>query len=214
MPTKYRAVEALKAGSTFWVIEERETYSDTWKPFKDQTFYASLASAERVIDRLESPVASCTDNIPEPPRPDIQDWSDPKKPKPGIDDWYFDKVAADAFNEDFHKEVYHSQTHGYIKLSFTGRRLLANLRFAIQDAISAQDYSFNDKAVAKARGDLATYMHQMEGKQVNLVPKPFMQDLSTESLKNELARRGEYFKSINDFSTARLYEELGLRIGL
>lgn len=145
---------------------------------------------------------------------------DPKTPKPGIDDWYFDKVAAEVFNEDFHKETYHSSTHGYIKLSFTARRLLANLRFAIQNAIRGQDYSFNDKAVAKARGDLAVYMHQMEDRlKVNAAPSPFISKPSasvftSSQLCEELAKRKDWGVLAQYIPSEALLTSLKHRLGL
>lgn len=59
-------------------------------------------------------------------------------------------------------EVYHSQTHGPITLSFEGRRLMQNLRYAIANAIKAQNYSHNADAVARARGDIAARMSALE----------------------------------------------------
>ena len=63
-------------------------------------------------------------------------------------------------------EVYHSTTHGPIPLSFTGRRLLANLREAINEytrQISCHGYKEEFwKPVAHARGELAKYMSELE----------------------------------------------------
>lgn len=59
-------------------------------------------------------------------------------------------------------EFYHSTTHGRIRLSFTGRRLLANLRAAIETGIAARDWHVNADAISRARGDLAVYMSKLE----------------------------------------------------
>jgi hypothetical protein len=62
-------------------------------------------------------------------------------------------------------EIYQSSTHGDIPLSFTGRRLLANLREAITSALGTCDYSANGQALSRARGDIAQYMSKLEGRQ-------------------------------------------------
>jgi hypothetical protein len=66
-------------------------------------------------------------------------------------------------------EVYNSFTHGPIPLSFTGRLLLQNLRFAIMGAIGRGDYNDPRNEVAYARGELAKYMSGLEAK---LSPPP------------------------------------------
>lgn len=58
--------------------------------------------------------------------------------------------------------IYQSSTHGDIPLSFTGKRLLANEREAATVAIEKGDYSANDQALSKARGDIAKYMSTLE----------------------------------------------------
>jgi hypothetical protein len=58
--------------------------------------------------------------------------------------------------------VYKSFTHGSIPLSSEGKRLLQNLRYAIQTAIRDGSYSVDDNAVAHARGELAMYMSALE----------------------------------------------------
>lgn len=60
------------------------------------------------------------------------------------------------------QETYKSSTHGPIPLSFTGRRLLENLRHAITAAIAARDWNHDNNAVSKARGELAKYMSRLE----------------------------------------------------
>lgn len=62
------------------------------------------------------------------------------------------------------QETYKSHTRGPIPLSFTGRRLLENLRYAITNAIREGAYNHDGEAVSKARGDIALYMSKIEGK--------------------------------------------------
>lgn len=52
-------------------------------------------------------------------------------------------------------DVYNSSTDGPIPLNFEGRRLMANLRDAIQDAIKAADFNHNDRALSRARAAIA-----------------------------------------------------------
>jgi hypothetical protein len=60
--------------------------------------------------------------------------------------------------------IYKSFTHGPIPLSFEGRRLMQNLRFAIMGAIRQGEYSDPRDEVAFARGELAQYISQLEAK--------------------------------------------------
>lgn len=62
-------------------------------------------------------------------------------------------------------EVYNSYTHGAIPLSFTGRRLMQNLREAITGAIKRGEYSDIRNEVSFARGELAAYMSKLEAGQ-------------------------------------------------
>lgn len=77
------------------------------------------------------------------------------------------------------QEVYHSSTLGPIPLSFTGRRLMQNLRDAFQEMLKisceaakrgqvrpASDW----EDVSKARGKLAQYMSQLEKRQLAFTP--------------------------------------------
>jgi hypothetical protein len=57
--------------------------------------------------------------------------------------------------------IYHSYTHGAIPLSPNGKRLMRDLRNAIQDAIQKRDYNHMN-AVAHARGELASYLRELE----------------------------------------------------
>jgi hypothetical protein len=87
-------------------------------------------------------------------------------------------------------EIYKSQTHGPIPLSFTGRRLLANLREAITDAIALGDYSTNGtNAVARARGDIAVRMSELEQRKV--APA----DAEVATLREELRRTRDKLES-------------------
>lgn len=61
-------------------------------------------------------------------------------------------------------EIYKSFTHGPIPLSFTARRLMQNLRFAIMGAIARGEYSDPRNEVAFARGELAKHISQLEAK--------------------------------------------------
>lgn len=77
-------------------------------------------------------------------------------------------IIDDPHNEEpMSDDTYKSTTHGPIKLSFTGRRLLANLRDAIVGAIARGAYTNERNDVAHARGELAKYMSALEGKQPN-----------------------------------------------
>ena len=60
------------------------------------------------------------------------------------------------------QSIYGSSTHGKIPLSFEARRLMQNLRLAIADAITHQDFMYREGAVSYARGELAKYMSGME----------------------------------------------------
>lgn len=69
------------------------------------------------------------------------------------------------------QEVYHSSTLGPIPLTFTGRRLMQNLREAVQELLQkrveqtkrGQVGSQNDwEDVSKARGKIAQYMSELE----------------------------------------------------
>lgn len=60
------------------------------------------------------------------------------------------------------KSIYNSHTHGPIPLSFTGRRLMQNLRDAITGAVRRGDYNDPRMEVAHARGEIAQYMSKLE----------------------------------------------------
>ena len=77
------------------------------------------------------------------------------------------------------QEVYHSSTLGPIPLSFTGRRLMQNLRVAVQELLqkrtdearrgqigSQDDWS----QVSRARGEIAKYMSDMEKRPPSVTP--------------------------------------------
>ncbi|HEX2242999.1 MAG TPA: hypothetical protein VHK27_07070 [Gammaproteobacteria bacterium] len=62
------------------------------------------------------------------------------------------------------QEIYNSSTLGPIPLSFTGRRLMANLREALEAAIGqAKIKGVADwKPISRARGELARYISNLE----------------------------------------------------
>lgn len=60
---------------------------------------------------------------------------------------------------------YKSSTHGHIPLSQRGKDLLKSLRNAVNSAIWNIDYAAHDNAVAKARGEIATYISELESQQ-------------------------------------------------
>lgn len=93
-------------------------------------------------------------------------------------------------------EVYNSSTHGRIPLSFTGRHLLQNLRKAISEAISNEDWHYNNNAVSQARGELARYMSDLELRKLpdERPVKYVCEKLSDEQLLQELLRRDEIRK--------------------
>jgi hypothetical protein len=62
------------------------------------------------------------------------------------------------------QEIYKSTTHGNIPLSFEGRRLLQNLRYAATAAIENGFWRYDDNALSKARGELALYMSKLEAR--------------------------------------------------
>lgn len=59
---------------------------------------------------------------------------------------------------------YNSTTHGLIKLSFDARRLMQNLRYAIQAAIQRGTWTDPRQEVSHARGELAQYISKLEAK--------------------------------------------------
>lgn len=59
--------------------------------------------------------------------------------------------------------VYNSATHGRIPLSKEGKNLMQALRNAIVVALPTGSYDANRRAIARARGDLALYMSNLEG---------------------------------------------------
>jgi hypothetical protein len=86
-------------------------------------------------------------------------------------------------------EIYQSSTHGDIPLSFTGRRLLANLRAAVQTAIDEGDFSANDMQLSHARGELAEYMSKLEGKRVERTIEEALAKIERDAAEAEAAAR-------------------------
>lgn len=89
------------------------------------------------------------------------------------------------------QEVYHSSTLGPIPLSFTGRRLMQNLREAFQELLQKRvekakrgEFTTADdwNGVSYARGKLAEYMSRLE-KNVDLhppLPQPRVINITTD----------------------------------
>lgn len=81
------------------------------------------------------------------------------------------------------QEVYQSSTLGAIPLSFTGRRLLQNLREEIDDYVNCRDNPIDWEPLSRARGKLALYISQLEQ------AKPDLYNVSDEALVEEIQRR-------------------------
>lgn len=67
------------------------------------------------------------------------------------------------------REVYNSSTLGPIPLSFTGRRLLQNLREEIEEFVEERltvGKGTSWEGISRARGKLAQYMSKLEDRQV------------------------------------------------
>lgn len=72
-------------------------------------------------------------------------------------------IIDDPLNEEpMTDEIYNSTTHGPIKLSFSGRRLLQNLRIAITAAIARGAWDDPRHELSHARGELAQYISNLE----------------------------------------------------
>jgi hypothetical protein len=61
-----------------------------------------------------------------------------------------------------YSRTFASFTHGNIPLSMNAKNLMQNLRIAIGGAIGVGQYSAHNHAVARSRGELATYMSGLE----------------------------------------------------
>lgn len=83
------------------------------------------------------------------------------------------------------QEIYQSSTLGEIPLSFTGRRLLQNLREEIEDLMKGHATVVSDewKPLSRARGKIALYISQLETYQHSLAR------VSDEELLKEIQRR-------------------------
>ena len=111
------------------------------------------------------------------------------------------------------QEVYHSSTLGPIPLSFTGRRLMQNLREAVQallqkrteQAARGQVPSQDDwEDVSKARGQLAQYMSKLEKGQSNedkivlLYGKPVNYYFNLDQEVGKLRHENEVLRKANE----------------
>lgn len=76
------------------------------------------------------------------------------------------------------QEVYQSSTLGPIPLSFTGRRLLQNLREAMQKQLTsaAINAEYSWERISEARGELAQYMSRLERENERLKQKAAAHD--------------------------------------
>lgn len=79
------------------------------------------------------------------------------------------------------QSIYKSHTHGPIPLSECGKKLLQELRVAIQEAIQKGDYNQAD-GVAYARGELAKYMSYLEARQPKAWPAEAYSKLWTDMM--------------------------------
>lgn len=83
------------------------------------------------------------------------------------------------------QETYKSSTLGDIPLSFTGRRLLQNLREEIEDLYKGRATIVSDewKPLSRARGKLALYISELEQ------AKPDITQIPDSILLEEVGRR-------------------------
>ena len=72
------------------------------------------------------------------------------------------------------QETYQSSTLGAIPLSFTGRRLLQNLREEVEDLLKGRASIVSDewKPLSRARGKLALYISELEAARPDLTQVP------------------------------------------
>jgi hypothetical protein len=103
-------------------------------------------------------------------------------------------------------EIYQSSTHGDIPLSFTGRRLLANLREATNVAIAAGDFNTDDMALSKARGAIAKRMSELEGRNARNDAEELARMAAEVEARAAAAKREQLSKDVIDaalkFNTA------------
>ncbi len=110
-------------------------------------------------------------------------------------------IIDDPHNEEpMNSEVYNSTTHGPIKLSFTGRRLMANLRSAIEAAIRRGKWEDERHEVSAARGELAQWMSKLEDKAVQPAFNEKMANevLSLQSRLDAAERENGYIQDRSD----------------
>lgn len=83
------------------------------------------------------------------------------------------------------QELYQSSTLGVIPLSFTGRRLLQNLREEVQDLLKGKATILKEewKPLSRARGKLALYISELEQQ------RPDITQVTDEELVAEIQRR-------------------------
>lgn len=83
-----------------------------------------------------------------------------------------EQITEQEFYMTASKEIYNSTTHGPIPLGFTARHLLQNLRESIKAAIQRGCYDDPRHEVAHARGELAKYISNLEGREKSVQPLP------------------------------------------
>lgn len=96
-------------------------------------------------------------------------------------------------------EVYNSATFGPIPLSFTGRRLLANLR----EEVLAYVESGDSIRLSFARGAIAKYMSDLEGKsawQASEDVRPSLGRFTNQELMAELGVRMDAILNVDTLS--------------
>jgi hypothetical protein len=121
------------------------------------------------------------------------------------------------------QEVYESTTHGPIPLSFTGRRLMANLRQAVETELQNRQVMldgsispYNWEPIARARGELAKYISEVERNEASRINnRVTIARLAEENehlrkLQNELiASKDGLLSQIHDLkATAHAYDQL------
>jgi hypothetical protein len=94
-------------------------------------------------------------------------------------------------DDEMTQEIYNSSTLGPIPLSFTGRRLMQNLREAFVDAITAakRDGFVEWEEISRARGKLAEYISKLERRN----EPPFYERLA--ALELEVKKLREEYES-------------------
>jgi hypothetical protein len=99
------------------------------------------------------------------------------------------------------QETYQSSTHGNIPLSFTGRRLLANERDAVENAIKEGSFTADNMQLSRVRGELAQYMSKLEQREPLTVLGCDWGAAEARTLKQQSA--DEFLNAAREFNEAR-----------